>query len=359
MFGFSSSHADWKLDAVSILAVLGESNIRIHAHTITFSKFCLLPRLVPAPQAFLRESRPRRLPLNDQVKVYVNGAPHYPQTPKQDGLNYIPNILHQPDRLPAYSVTEANLGIHWGNKQPAPRNFSPLNLLATIGLLFTVGLLVWSVILRDGVAFVGVLAVSLASSALGYASSWRLKLPARSARSANRIPVDVILQTRYGAFVVVHCSWEIAQRLYLSPEECIYRMSNRIARAFGGVIGGLFITTAVIFFANCSWTMQAAIAVAYVSLNIAYWLVAAFPESNHWDLSCYEFQTSSPMMKESWTSAVSQAITLSKSTRWVQNHNIVPDHEVWKQWLKEAADNLGNVSWDPEEALSRILGEVQ
>ncbi|KAL8987175.1 MAG: hypothetical protein Q9177_003593 [Variospora cf. flavescens] len=70
MFDFPSSRKERRLDIVSILAVLGESNIKIHAQAITASRFCLLPRLFPAPQALLRESRPKRLPYVEEVTVY-------------------------------------------------------------------------------------------------------------------------------------------------------------------------------------------------------------------------------------------------------------------------------------------------
>ncbi|KAI1441956.1 hypothetical protein F5Y02DRAFT_397928 [Annulohypoxylon stygium] len=52
----------WRLDVVTLLAVIGESSIAEHSQTITASIFCLLPRIIPAPQAFLKPSRPVRLP---------------------------------------------------------------------------------------------------------------------------------------------------------------------------------------------------------------------------------------------------------------------------------------------------------
>ncbi|KAL9018204.1 MAG: hypothetical protein Q9185_004477 [Variospora sp. 1 TL-2023] len=40
MFDFPSSRNEWRLDIVSILAVLGESNIKIHAQAISASRLC-------------------------------------------------------------------------------------------------------------------------------------------------------------------------------------------------------------------------------------------------------------------------------------------------------------------------------
>lgn len=88
MFEFPSSRNDWRLDIVSILAVLGESHIKIHAQAITASRLCLLPRLLPNPQALLQQARPKRLPYVEDVTVYGvrRGS-------KRDGLNFIPNLI--------------------------------------------------------------------------------------------------------------------------------------------------------------------------------------------------------------------------------------------------------------------------
>ncbi|KAH6887552.1 hypothetical protein B0T10DRAFT_72807 [Thelonectria olida] len=53
---------NWSLDVVTLLAVIGESSMAEHSQTITASLLCLLPRLIPAPQALLKPSRPNRMP---------------------------------------------------------------------------------------------------------------------------------------------------------------------------------------------------------------------------------------------------------------------------------------------------------
>ncbi|KAH8666602.1 hypothetical protein BX600DRAFT_435998 [Xylariales sp. PMI_506] len=57
-----SGPAGWRLDVVTLLAVIGESSIAEHSQTITASIVCLLPRIIPAPQALLKGSRPPRMP---------------------------------------------------------------------------------------------------------------------------------------------------------------------------------------------------------------------------------------------------------------------------------------------------------
>src|SRR5271154_2813422 len=87
---FSSQRTDWRLDVVSILAILGESNIKLNAHIITSTRLCYLPRLMPAPQGLLGESRMKQLPQEKDVDVVgvFNGN-------KSDGLNYFAALLHE------------------------------------------------------------------------------------------------------------------------------------------------------------------------------------------------------------------------------------------------------------------------
>ena len=348
MFGFSSSRDDWKLDVVSILAVLGESNIRIHAQPITLSKFCLLPRLIPAPQAFLRESRPKRLPYNEDVKV-LNLTDQAPR----DGLNYIPNMIHRPNNLPDYSATMVRMRVDDEKSTPTSLTSSPLNRLAIGSSLLSAGLLVWSGFLHDGVAFVAVLLMSLASSALGYASSWKLVL--RMARKDLNPPNKIVLATAWGAFLVVECDRQVERELYGIAAECAYRMGNRAARALGGVIGGLLLTIAVVLFANCSWVMQLVIGVSFAFLNVAYWLVALFPDAQQWNLERYIAEDVYRSEKHNFTQALYQAIKLSRSKAWVQQGKVAPESPAWKEWIDMAYDAIDEDDWDCEGALKDCL----
>ncbi|KAF5024084.1 hypothetical protein F66182_3828 [Fusarium sp. NRRL 66182] len=59
---FPNVKDNWSLDVVTLLAVIGESSMAEQTQTITASLLCLLPRLIPAPQALLKPSRPGRMP---------------------------------------------------------------------------------------------------------------------------------------------------------------------------------------------------------------------------------------------------------------------------------------------------------
>lgn len=55
-------NSEWRLDIITLLAVIGESSMAEHSQTITSSVLCLLPRILPAPQALLKPVRPHRMP---------------------------------------------------------------------------------------------------------------------------------------------------------------------------------------------------------------------------------------------------------------------------------------------------------
>jgi len=77
----------WRLDVVSLITILGESLMARHIQPLTASKLCLLPRIIPAPQAFLGSTRAARLP---SLPNSVCGV--YSGTLVQE-LNYFANVL--------------------------------------------------------------------------------------------------------------------------------------------------------------------------------------------------------------------------------------------------------------------------
>ncbi|KAJ0110251.1 hypothetical protein J7T55_000684 [Diaporthe amygdali] len=87
----------WGLDVVTLLAVIGESSMEDHAQPITASVLCLLPRILPAPQALLKSRRPTRLPTyNAQMVGVYNGV-------ALDSVGFFANIIHPLDDHVPYS----------------------------------------------------------------------------------------------------------------------------------------------------------------------------------------------------------------------------------------------------------------
>ncbi|KAL7785899.1 hypothetical protein V8C37DRAFT_393381 [Trichoderma ceciliae] len=94
---FPDDKPSWRLDVVTLLAVIGESAIAEHSQTITASMLCMLPRLLPAPQALLKPSRPTRLP-----ETHAKMAGVYSGT-ILDSVGFFANIITPLDALPPYS----------------------------------------------------------------------------------------------------------------------------------------------------------------------------------------------------------------------------------------------------------------
>lgn len=212
-----NNDSGWRLDIVSLLAVIGESSIESHSQALTSSWTCILPRIIPAPQVLLKPSRPTRMPVQNATVVGVHNGTSVPS------LNYFPNIIHplddlkqfefkvlkikhrgQPDavhheKIPSKAgvsaATSVDLGVIENGPQSLqdrptlrrtftrmvtmhekdkprvpPQFFSPLNIISVLSFITTIGLIIWAALIRDGTAVVALGTISLVSSIVGYAS---------------------------------------------------------------------------------------------------------------------------------------------------------------------------------------------
>ncbi|KAK3692337.1 hypothetical protein B0T22DRAFT_373926 [Podospora appendiculata] len=87
----------WRFDVITLLAVIGESSVAEHAQTITASTLCLLPRIIPAPQALLRPTRPQRLPEVTAKMAGVYGGVVL------DSVGFFANIMHPLEELKPFA----------------------------------------------------------------------------------------------------------------------------------------------------------------------------------------------------------------------------------------------------------------
>lgn len=103
----------WRLDVVSLLAILGESLMVYHIQPLSASMLCLLPRLIPAPQTFLRTARAPRLPSASAIVcgVYSGMLVHE--------LNYFADVIHSTESMKAYQVKVYD--ITWSGMGHNPR----------------------------------------------------------------------------------------------------------------------------------------------------------------------------------------------------------------------------------------------
>lgn len=85
--GGKASLQELQLDIVGFLAILGEGSVLANAQVSTLSKWIFLPRLIPAPQALMRPTRPTKLePVSGDVCGIFSG--NY-----RDTINHIGNIV--------------------------------------------------------------------------------------------------------------------------------------------------------------------------------------------------------------------------------------------------------------------------
>jgi hypothetical protein len=76
-----------QLDIVGFLAILGEGSVLANAQVSTLSKWVFLPRLIPAPQALMRPTRPLILePVQGHVTGVFSGN-------HRDSINHVGNIV--------------------------------------------------------------------------------------------------------------------------------------------------------------------------------------------------------------------------------------------------------------------------
>jgi hypothetical protein len=76
-----------QLDIVGFLAILGEGSVLSNAQVASLSPITFLPRLMPAPQALLRPSRPSKLEPHNGYTVAVSAGNY------RDYINHIGHML--------------------------------------------------------------------------------------------------------------------------------------------------------------------------------------------------------------------------------------------------------------------------
>jgi hypothetical protein len=334
------SSARWKLDAVGFLAVLGERNIRLSANLITSTALCYLPRLLPAPQGLLSITgdRIKRLPVEENVSVCAVYSGNRLET-----LNYFASLLHheflQGPGLVAQRI-EINPKEHdYSDLEVRRRPFGPINLITILSCVGAFVFLVYAASITDWTGFSAVLIMSITSTMISAAYHWVPRLPKRNAprREEALPPGDLVIRSRQkGSFLVVHCPEAVARKLYFNQEDCVYTLSEHMSRTIGGLAGGILLISAVVLFWNCSWQVQWGAAIAYASLNVAYWLATICPISWTWNFEDFTVLRSDPISHPNYTAALAATIKLVGDTRWVTLSDASPKTVAWDEWLKRA-----------------------
>ncbi|KAI2929375.1 hypothetical protein CBS63078_1821 [Aspergillus niger] len=383
-----SEAQSWRFDIVSLLAVIGGSSIEKHKQAITASPFAGFPRILPAPESLLDTDRPNRLPSVKEVTIIgVYSGTHFSE------LNFFANVIHKLEELEEYefqsyrityqqpekdtieSASEEDDVERGGKPNDAEqeehpdegtrevivplKSLSALNLVTLISILMTIGLFIWAGMIHDGVALVALAAMSLSTSAACLSAQWYPRLSTRTTKT-KVIKGDIVMKTRNGAFIVVECSEEITRELYGGAESCRYVFKTRGHQALLAC-STVLLMAAIILFSNCGWTMQIAVGVAYIILNILYFGLALLMDPGKmWDLSRYKVEPIRREQTKNYTMALWEAIKETKETDWVRNGGLAPSTHAWDEWLKQAKYKCDHpkTDWHPEKARNQLMSQT-
>jgi hypothetical protein len=354
------------------------------AQVATLSHFVYLPRLLPAPQVFIRPSRPEKLEAVSTVKVVGIESGN-----NASDIHHVAHALHRGDKLPPNSVKLIKVTENDKLPRPSALTVGPLTGLALLGSSMSAALFGMSIYYKDGMALLATILLSFLGTLTGLSNKWR-PTPNNPAPDPNSPPGRVAIRYPQGAFLVVECDEITARYLYFNPsEKCIYTISSGPIYRLLSLCGTLLLMGGVICLANSGIYLQSGFAVSYMLLNIFYWIVAALPPARHWDLS--RLQVTEIKVKggfpakgrkddttpTTYTEALWKAIAITRDTGWVKEAILAPKTPAWEEWLVEAkhAANVTEIektafvdkgtgrevatwripSWDAKKALSMLL----
>jgi hypothetical protein len=389
------------LDIVGLLAVLGSGSVVRVAQASGLMWQHVIPRLMPAPQTFMKDVRPERLPTEKGAVVGV-----YSGNLRLE-LNFFAALLH-PGKLTNNQVELVEVSKKSAADSPFEKNvyraneIGPLFWLSLLGLILS-ALISWlSAHSDDWFALAATMLLSLSSTVVGVASWWKLDLKEKGLRKdrEQQIPEGdvVIYYPRLGAFRVVKCNEKISE-LYFRIESCDYILEEPAYRA-AWLCATVLLLSGVICLRKAKPESQIAFAAAYVLLNGLYLICSALnPTEWHWShdyqviTKSWEPSTSggpsvgvvmeatmpATMLptddvnveaqnpkalkrrassfatflsrrgtaepdqtlsgpERKYTDALWAAIALVGHSRWVQHARVAPDTGPWKQWIEEAGN---------------------
>jgi hypothetical protein len=126
------------------LAILGEGSVETIAQVATLSYLIYVPRLIPAPQIFIRPSRPEKLETTSGAKVI---GVHSGNT--GEDIHHVAHALHRGDKLTPNTVSCVRVREN-KHARPSIKRFGPLAMLAFMGAAMTCTLLGLSIYFEDG-----------------------------------------------------------------------------------------------------------------------------------------------------------------------------------------------------------------
>ena len=442
----------FKLDiGVPLIILLGEY-CRSHnwsgARAASWS--CVIPRLVSATPLLGGPYKESKSAFRQSI---VTGTSNTPNIAKE--LHWLPNLLHPIDDLRPHEFKvfrvyckSQTLAYHYDNsalpqaangnadgKQDATfmellaekdrldqsqqglRQWSRISatyfldrvkdrvfVLSISSLLVTSGLIVWSILITDGLALIGIVLLCLATSINGLSSKWTCRslekrpvpgeatystgsawphvlsrwilnsakpfslsmLEAHSVLDAkmsllDRIQCQIVICTRNGALVVVHCTEAVASLLYTtSSGTAHFSIKSDVYRRLLNACTPMIFFGALFCFASCTWAMEIVIGCAYVVLLLLCEVFFTFSKCpvdiGHFGIEeetpegCRNAHESSDNMAERekmphFARTLYYAIRQTKNSSWATSSGIMPSSVGWRRWLVEASQYGRDGQW--------------
>ena len=223
-------------------------------------------------------------------------------------------------------------------------------MLSFLGFAVSSALFALSIYYEDGMALMGTIFLSAVASLSGLANKWQMsKISLRP--DANSPPGDVVVQYPQGAFIIVQCPEVTARLIYYNPSDRAEYWPVTSTSVYRGIcmINTLLLMGGVICLANAGIQVQTAFAGSYLILNMAYWIVAAWPSTKHWDFGNLKVTRTelevehgaSPIAGggvsySNYTLALWKAIAITGNTDWVMKAGMAPETPAWRDWLDDA-----------------------
>ncbi|KAF2762731.1 hypothetical protein EJ05DRAFT_471681 [Pseudovirgaria hyperparasitica] len=370
-----------QLDIVGFLAILGEGSILANAQVSSLSKWMFVPRLLPAPQALMRPTRPSRLQQSQGFVTAVHSGN------SASAINHIGNLVLDAESMDAFSVRCVSIVRDPNKPDVKAKTAAPLTVVAGFGCILSIALLALAIWQGDGCAMLADILLSFLSTLIGFGNKWSLQLPKRKQVHGKVPPGDVVIRYPKGSFLVVQCSEDVARELYFAPETIDYWIQKPPVYRLLSLVGTTMLMFGVIFLGNSTPQLQIGFAAAYMILNAAYWIVAALPAKMHWNTSTFRikqhrFADSSPDAEEdkrfaskskTFTQALWKVIVVTKSWDWVRRGGAAPQTAAWDEWLHDATvaakttdsfkDERGIINWqipdhfDPQVHLVDLISK--
>lgn len=212
------------------------------------------------------------------------------------------------------------------------------------GCASSIGLLVASVVLNDGMSLLATILLSALSSLTGIGNKWDLGEPEEE--PARDIPrSDLVIRYPNGSFLVVKCDEITSRELFFTRKDVSYKLRRRGFYRIVSLLGTFLLMLGVVVLANAKQALQISWAAVFVVLNAAYWIAAALPKRSHWDLSRYDITESvlvqeglnPPPKNERFTDALWQVILFARGIEWARiGEAAAPRTPAWDSWLEGA-----------------------